>query len=110
MNQERLLKTVSHLKKKIDGEIPIGLILGTGLGGSAGGIKKARSIPYEQIPYFPHSTVESHSGHLVWGRRQAGIALQGGFIYEGYAPRRSVSYSVLAGWGEGLIVHLPPWA
>ncbi|HSO71442.1 MAG TPA: purine-nucleoside phosphorylase, partial [Thermodesulfobacteriota bacterium] len=108
MNQERLLKTVSYLKKKIGGEIPIGLILGTGLGGSAGGIKKARSIPYEQIPYFPHSTVESHQGQLVWGTLagRVVIALQGRFhLYEGYAPQEiGFPIRVLAGLGVKVLI------
>jgi purine-nucleoside phosphorylase len=108
MNQERLLKTVSYLKKKIGGEIPIGLILGTGLGGSAGGIKKARAIPYEQIPYFPHSTVESHQGQLVWGTLAGRpvIALQGRFhLYEGYAPQEiGFPIRVLAGLGVKVLI------
>ena len=108
MNQEQFLKTVSFLKKKIEGEIPIGLILGTGLGGSAGGIKKSRSIPYEQIPYFPHSTVESHQGRLVWGTLAGSpvIALQGRFhLYEGYAPQEiGFPIRVLAGLGVRVLI------
>ena len=108
MNQERLSKTVSYLKSKMEGEIPIGLILGTGLGDSAGGIKKPRSIPYEQIPYFPRSTVDSHQGQMVWGTLSGRpvIALQGRFhLYEGYAPQEiAFPIRVLAGLGVKVLI------
>ena len=65
----------------------IGLILGTGLGELAEEIKAEAIIPYEEIPGFPLSTVESHPGRLLVGTL-AGVpvyALQGRFhLYEGY--------------------------
>lgn len=65
----------------------IGIILGTGLGGLADEIDLERSIPYEQIPGFPLSTVESHAGRLLLGRlgKRPVVAMQGRFHrYEGY--------------------------
>jgi purine-nucleoside phosphorylase len=65
----------------------IGIILGTGLGGLANEIGVEASIPYEQIPGFPLSTVESHAGRLLLGRLGARpvVAMQGRFHrYEGY--------------------------
>jgi purine-nucleoside phosphorylase len=65
----------------------VGIVLGTGLGGLAREIAVEVSIPYEQIPGFPLSTVESHAGRLLLGRlgnRQV-VAMQGRFHrYEGY--------------------------
>jgi purine-nucleoside phosphorylase len=65
----------------------VGIILGTGLGGLADEIKLERSIPYEQIPGFPLSTVESHAGRLLLGHlgKRPVVAMQGRFHrYEGY--------------------------
>jgi purine-nucleoside phosphorylase len=66
----------------------IGLILGTGLGALARAIQVEHTIPYEEIPGFPLSTVESHAGRLLVGtlagRRV--VAMQGRFHrYEGYS-------------------------
>lgn len=65
----------------------IGIILGTGLGELAERIEQECAIPYENIPHFPISTVESHRGRLILGSL-AGcpvVALQGRFHrYEGY--------------------------
>ena len=44
-----------------------GIILGTGLGGLVKEIKIQHEIPYEEIPDFPVSTVEGHSGKLIFG-------------------------------------------
>lgn len=66
----------------------IGIILGTGLGMLATKIADAVSIPYDEIPGFVFSTVESHHGRLLVGTI-AGVpvaALQGRFhFYEGYS-------------------------
>jgi purine-nucleoside phosphorylase len=65
----------------------IGIILGTGLGGLAKEIKNAKEIPYEEIPGFPLSTAESHSGKLILGEMEGKkvVAMSGRFHrYEGY--------------------------
>ena len=108
MNREHFSQTLSFLQKKINGQFPLGLILGTGLGGLARRIKKARSLDYDQIPYFPRSTVESHDGRLVWGSLAGRpvIALQGRFhLYEGYAPREVAwPVRILAGLGVKILI------
>lgn len=66
----------------------IAIILGTGLGALAKEIKAEATIPYEDIPGFPLSTVESHAGRLILGRLgdRAVVAMQGRFHrYEGYS-------------------------
>jgi purine-nucleoside phosphorylase len=64
-----------------------GIILGTGLGALVNDIDIAHEIAYEDIPHFPVSTVESHSGKLIFGSLggQPVVAMQGRFhYYEGY--------------------------
>ncbi len=66
----------------------IGIVLGTGLGGLATEIEVTAAVPYEEIPGFPLSTVESHAGKLLLGRLggRPVVAMQGRFHrYEGYS-------------------------
>lgn len=63
------------------------IVLGTGLGALAKEIDVASSIEYADIPGFPLSTVESHSGRLLCGTLggKTVVAMQGRFHrYEGY--------------------------
>jgi purine-nucleoside phosphorylase len=64
------------------------IILGTGLGRLAAEIEQPVIVPYEEIPGFPVSTVESHAGRLLCGTLGARtvVAMQGRFHrYEGYS-------------------------
>lgn len=66
----------------------IGIILGTGLGGLVNEVDIDVEIKYENIPNFPISTVESHSGKLIFGRisKKNVVIMQGRFhYYEGYS-------------------------
>ena len=68
----------------------IGIILGTGLGKLADQIEKEIEVDYEEIPYFPISTVEFHHGILIYGklRGKQVIVMKGrSHIYEGYTPQ-----------------------
>ena len=65
-------------------------ILGTGLGRLAESIDKSMCIPYREIPNFPVSTVEGHSGQLIFGRLgdKDIMAMEGRFhYYEGYSMK-----------------------
>jgi purine-nucleoside phosphorylase len=65
----------------------VGIILGTGLGGLAEVIEVESAVPYDTIPGFPVSTVESHAGRLLLGRLagRSVVAMEGRFHrYEGY--------------------------
>ena len=69
----------------------LGIILGTGLGKLAEEIDVEVSLPYDDLPHFPLSTVESHHGRLLVGRLRGRpvMALQGRFhLYEGYGPQQ----------------------
>jgi len=66
----------------------IGIVLGTGLGMLGDRIESATRIPYESLPHFPVSTVDTHAGELILGTiaGKSVIALSGRFHkYEGYS-------------------------
>ena len=84
---EQFKESVVFIKSKTSVEPTIGIILGTGLGGLVKEINVIDEIPYDQIPNFPVSTVESHSGKLIFGELggKKVMAMQGRFhFYEGY--------------------------
>lgn len=90
---EKMLEAVNFIKSKSKIEPEIGIILGTGLGRLADLITKEAVIPYEAIPYFPLSTVESHAGKLILGTLSGRrvFAMQGRFhYYEGYTMQQIV--------------------
>ncbi len=69
----------------------VGIILGTGLGDFADALAETAVVPYEEIPHFPHSTVESHAGELHVGRLAGhAVAVMKGRVhyYEGYTMRQ----------------------
>lgn len=69
----------------------LGIVLGTGLGALAAEIEVETSIPYEEIPGFPRSTVESHAGRLILGTLEgvSVVAMEGRFHrYEGYSMQQ----------------------
>ena len=81
-------EATDFLRKRHIDDFPIGIILGTGLGGLVKDIEIVSEIDYSEIPYFPVSTVESHSGKLIFGKLSGKniVAMQGRFhFYEGYS-------------------------
>lgn len=79
-------KNYINSKKRTSPEVAI--ILGTGLGGVGNEIKEKTVIPYKDIPHFPLSTVESHSGELILGKigSKNVVAMRGRLhLYEGYS-------------------------
>lgn len=88
---EQINSTAAYIKSKISGQPEIGIILGTGLGGLVKEITIKHTINYEDIPNFPVSTVEGHSGKLIFGELGGKyvVAMQGRFhYYEGYTMQQ----------------------
>ncbi|HJA82684.1 MAG TPA: hypothetical protein H9785_01730, partial [Candidatus Bacteroides intestinavium] len=86
---ERIQETASFLKERMHTRPETAIILGTGLGSLAADITDKYEIRYEDIPYFPLSTVEGHCGKLIFGKlgQKDVIAMQGRFHYMGYIKR-----------------------
>ncbi len=82
-------ETISALRHKIGDFTPeFGIILGTGLGKLVNEIDIAHQIMYANIPNFPISTVEFHTGKLIFGTLNGRkvVAMQGRLhYYEGYS-------------------------
>ncbi len=93
---EKFNETSDFLKSKISTTPEIGIILGSGLGGLAEKITESTSFNYCDIPNFPVSTVEGHSGKLIFGKLGGKnvVAMQGRFhYYEGY-DMKAVTFPV----------------
>lgn len=99
-DQTTLLKNMKEAAEYIRGKYPqkpeIGLILGSGLGVLADLVEGGVTIPYEDIPHFPVSTVEGHAGELLLGKVEGKhvLMMKGRFhMYEGYGVE-TVSFPV----------------
>jgi purine-nucleoside phosphorylase len=85
-------EAAAFIRSMTDIRPEIGLILGSGLGVLGGELEDAVTIPYENIPHFPVSTVEGHAGELILGKLQGRnvVLMRGRFhMYEGYEPERT---------------------
>lgn len=81
-------ETLEVIRKFTGEEYPVGIVLGTGLGGLVKEINVEHVIDYSELPHFPLSTVESHHGKLIFGciGEKKVVAMQGRFhYYEGYS-------------------------
>lgn len=86
-HSEKINQAAEFIQRQTSFVPRFGIILGTGLGALVNDIDITNEIPYEDIPHFPVSTVESHSGKLIFGSLggQPVVAMQGRFhYYEGY--------------------------
>ncbi|MBC5841638.1 purine-nucleoside phosphorylase [Flavobacterium sp. F-380] len=87
MTQETINTTVAFLHEKGFQKPQVGIVLGTGLGQLVNHLEIEVEINYTDIPNFPVSTVEFHSGKLLYGTLEGKktIVMQGRFhLYEGY--------------------------
>ena len=84
-------EALDYIRKLYKGTPEVGIILGTGLGGLTAEIEEEKVIPYNFIPHFPISTVESHFGRLIFGKmgNKNVVAMEGRFhYYEGYTMQQ----------------------
>ncbi|MCX7610881.1 MAG: purine-nucleoside phosphorylase [Ignavibacterium sp.] len=93
---QRIKESLELINTYTKEQYPIGIILGTGLGGLVKEIEIEHQIEYEKIPHFPISTVESHHGRLIFGKISGKkvVVMQGRFhYYEGYSMQE-VTYPI----------------
>ena len=86
----KIAEATAFIKNIIGSEPQAGIVLGSGLGSFTKEIKIEKEISYGDIPHFPVSTVEGHSGKLIYGELSGKkvLAMAGRFhYYEGYAPK-----------------------
>ena len=94
--RKQLEETIPVIRQYYQGTPTIGIILGTGLGKVAEAIEVEAEIPYEKLPHFAVSTVESHAGKLLFGTLSGVpvMAMQGRFhYYEGWTMKQ-ITYPV----------------
>lgn len=94
--KEKINETLEVIGRVTKENYPVGIILGTGLGGLVKEINIAHEINYSELPHFPLSTVESHEGKLIFGKINGKnvVAMQGRFhYYEGYTMQQ-ITYPV----------------
>jgi purine-nucleoside phosphorylase len=87
---EKIKATASFLSERFKASPETGIILGTGLGGLVKDIEIIDSVPYGEIPDFPVTTVDGHSGRLIYGKlgKKEILVMQGRFhYYEGYTMK-----------------------
>lgn len=93
---QQLHETANFIRSRFNASASIGIILGSGLSNLTEKIEVAASIPYAEIPHFPVSTVEGHSGKLILGKLGGKdvLVMAGRFhFYEGYTAQQ-VAYPV----------------
>ena len=84
---KKLVTCLESVRKKIDFKPEVALILGSGLGDFADGIKIEQTIDYTEIEGFPVSTVKGHKGRFVFGYvEDTPVVIMQGRVhyYEGY--------------------------
>jgi purine-nucleoside phosphorylase len=89
----KIKEAVSFIRQSYTKQPAAGIVLGSGLGSFTGEINIEIEIPYSDIPHFPVSTVEGHSGKLIFGQLGGKdvVAMAGRFhYYEGYTPEEVV--------------------
>ncbi|RJX40083.1 purine-nucleoside phosphorylase [Paenibacillus pinisoli] len=89
----KIKEAAAYIESKLPSKPQLGMILGSGLGVMADEVQNATVIHYGDIPHFPVSTVEGHSGELVVGELEGKtvLVMKGRFhYYEGYSMKEVV--------------------
>ena len=87
---EQILEAAAYVRSFLKVNVLDAVILGTGLGDFEESIDIQDEIPYADIPHFPRSTVQSHSGKLIIGHvgKTPVVVMSGRFhYYEGYSMK-----------------------
>lgn len=103
---KRLDEAAASIRAKSDVVPQLGLVLGSGLGALAESLTQATTVPYDEIPHMPVTSVSGHAGKMVLGDL-SGVrvaCLQGRVhLYEGHSARDAV-------FGVRLLQRLGCWA
>jgi len=106
--RQRVEAAADALRQRVPTAPRAGLILGTGLGQLAEAIEAEATIPYEEVPGMPLSTVESHTGRFISGTLDGlpVLAMQGRFhLYEGYTAQEvTLPVRVMAALGADTLL------
>jgi purine-nucleoside phosphorylase len=97
-------ETVAYIRKNYSHFPETGIVLGSGLGNLVSELNVEQEIDYKDIPHFPISTVEGHSGKMIFGTLAGKriVALAGRFhFYEGYSPQQVV-FPIRVIWRLGI--------
>lgn len=87
---KKIQETALFIQERMHTKPDTAIILGSGLGRLVEEINIESEIPYSEIPNMPVSTVEGHSGKLLFGKLgdRDVLAMQGRFhYYEGYSMK-----------------------
>jgi purine-nucleoside phosphorylase len=86
--ENKINEAAAYIQSHGIDQVETAIILGTGLGQMVKHIDVEIKIPYKEIPHFPESTVEFHSGKLLYGTLEGKkvLVMNGRFhFYEGYS-------------------------
>lgn len=90
---DQLLETANYIQLHCKIVPAVGIVLGSGLGNFIREMEVEKEISYRDIPHFPVSTVEGHSGKLIFGKISGmpAVAMAGRFhFYEGYTSQQVI--------------------
>jgi purine-nucleoside phosphorylase len=90
---QKINEAVAYIQQQYNKAPQVGIVLGSGLGSFIDGITVEKEVAYSDIPHFPVSTVQGHSGKLVFGKLggKTVVAMAGRFhFYEGYSAEEVV--------------------
>jgi purine-nucleoside phosphorylase len=90
---EKIREAVTHVGSRVRAKPQVAIVLGSGLGAFADSLEQRVTIPYSEIPHFPRSSVEGHSGSLIAGTfKGAPLYVMAGRVhgYEGYSAEEVV--------------------
>lgn len=88
VNRANVAEATAFVSSRTGHHPKVGLVLGSGLGGLADAAQATDIIPYQDIPFFPQSTVPGHVGRLILGQiSEVEVVIMQGRVhyYEGYS-------------------------
>jgi purine-nucleoside phosphorylase len=108
LSLDQIEEAAQFIRERVDYQPRVGMILGSGLGGLADDVASATKVSTREVPGWPESTIEGHSGQLVMGELegQPVFVLQGrAHYYEGYSmPRIGISVRVMQTLGVEILI------